>query len=152
MQQLNISELDHRCETEIGVSKWHEIDQNRISAFAEVTKDHQFIHVDPARAISTPFGGTIAHGFLPLSLLSVMLEEGIGTISGVEMSMNYGFDKIRFLMPVRAGQSVRARFYLSEIEARPAGQSKLYITVTVDIQNEEKPALIAEWLVLLIAK
>lgn len=133
-------------------SQWHEIDQNSISAFAEATKDHQFIHVDPARAALTPFGGPIAHGFLPLSLLSALLEDGIGAINGVEMSMNYGFDKIRFLKPVCAGQSIRARFFLKDVEARSLGQTKLHIAVTVEIKNEEKPALIAEWLVLLIAK
>ncbi|MBR9826306.1 MAG: MaoC family dehydratase [Alphaproteobacteria bacterium] len=131
---------------EIGVSRWIEVDQGRIDVFAEVTEDPQFIHIDPERAAKeTPFGGTIAHGFLSLSLLSPMAMDIAFTLEGIGMGINYGFDKVRFLQPVRAGKKVRGRFVLDDAQERNPGQFTLRYTVTVEIEGEDKPALIAQW-------
>lgn len=132
---------------EIGVSGWRTVDQARIDAFAQATDDHQFIHVDPERAKrETPFGGTIAHGFLSLSILSGMAYEVMPTLNGAAMSINYGFDKIRFLTPVRAGKRVRARFTLSEATMRTPKELLIRNATTLEIEDEPKPALIADWL------
>jgi acyl dehydratase len=132
---------------EIGVSGWRTVDQARIDAFAQATDDHQFIHVDPERAKrETPFGGTIAHGFLSLSILSGMAYEVMPTLNGAAMSINYGFDKIRFLAPVRAGKRVRARFTLSEATMRAPKELLIRNATTLEIEDEPKPALIADWL------
>ncbi|MBR1220660.1 MaoC family dehydratase [Bradyrhizobium sp. U87765 SZCCT0131] len=136
--------------TEIGTSPWHLVDQARIDAFAEVTEDHQFIHVDPARAArETPFGGTIAHGFLSLSLMSVFAYEVLPAIEGTRMSVNYGFDKLRFVSPVRAGARVRGRFTLAEATLRGPNELLSRTQVTVEIEGGDKPALVADWLGLL---
>ncbi|MEW6642743.1 MAG: MaoC family dehydratase [Pseudomonadota bacterium] len=136
--------------TEVGVSAWHLVDQARIDAFAQVTEDHQFIHVDPARAArETPFGGTIAHGFLSLSLMSVFAYEVLPSIEGTRMSVNYGFDKLRFVSPVRAGSRVRGRFTLAEATLRAPNELLSRTHVTVEIEGGEKPALVADWLGLL---
>jgi len=134
---------------EIGVSKWIEIDQSRIDTFADVTEDHQFIHLDAERAAAeTPFGGTIAHGFLSLSLAARMaMDVGFG-IEGTAMGINYGFDKIRFLQPVRSGKRIRGRFVLQEANERKPGQWLLKQSLTVEIEGEDKPALIAQWLMM----
>ena len=134
---------------EIGVSKWIEIDQSRIDTFADVTEDHQFIHLDAERAAAeTPFGGTIAHGFLSLSLAARMaMDVGFG-IEGTAMGINYGFDKIRFLQPVRSGKRIRGRFVLQEANERKPGQWLLKQSLTVEIEDEDKPALIAQWLMM----
>lgn len=147
---FNITDLKKQVGTELGVSEWHEIDQDRVSAFAAVTEDFQFIHVDPAKAVETPFGGTIAHGFLPLSLLSVMFAEVVGDISGTGMSLNYGFEAVRFISPVRTGKSIRGRFNLQACKERQPGQWQLELVVSVEIDGEDKPALVARWLVLLV--
>lgn len=132
---------------EIGVSPWHLIDQRRIDAFAETTEDHQFIHVDPARAArETPFGGTIAHGFLTLSMLSVFNYEVIPRIAGAAMGVNYGFDRLRFISPVRAGSRIRGRFTLIEAKMRSASELMSRTAVTVEIEGEDKPALAADWI------
>lgn len=132
---------------EIGVSSWITIDQAQIDAFAHATNDHQFIHVDPERAKrETPFGGTIAHGFLSLSVLSGLAYEVMPTLNGAAMSINYGFDKIRFLTPVRAGKRVRARFMLSEATMRAPTELLIRNATTLEIEGEPKPALIADWL------
>ena len=131
---------------EIGVSDWMEIDQARIDAFADCTEDHQFIHIDPVAAASTPFGGTIAHGFLTLSLMSQMSYQAAPVLEGVAMGVNYGFDKLRFLQPVRAGSRVRGRFKLIGAEEKGAGRWLIKHEVTVEIEGGDKPALIAEWL------
>ncbi|MEQ7153800.1 MaoC family dehydratase [Brevundimonas aurifodinae] len=136
--------------TEIGVSRWFEIDQARIDAFARITEDEQFIHVDPEAAKATPFGGTIAHGFLTLSLASAMSYDAVKPLDGVVMGVNYGFDKLRFLAPVPAGSKVRGRFKL--LSAEDKGHSGgvvrwlLKHELTVEIEGGDKPALIAEWL------
>lgn len=131
---------------EIGVSPWHLIDQSRIDRFAEVTEDHQFIHVDPERARKTPFGTTIAHGFLTLSLLSVFAYEVLPSLEGAAMGVNYGFDKLRFLSPVRSGSRVRGRFTLAGATMRTPKELLARTGVTVEIEGEDKPALVADWL------
>ena len=131
---------------ELGVSRWFEIDQARIDAFAEVTEDHQFIHVDPQKAKHTPFGGTIAHGFLNLSLVTPMGYDAIPPVEGVTMSLNYGFDKVRFLTPVPAGSRVRGRFVLKSMTDRGPREFMTCLAVTIEVEGLEKPALIADWL------
>jgi len=151
MPVVKPSELGDRVGKEIGVSRWIEVDQGRIDAFAEVTEDPQFIHIDPERAAKeTPFGGTIAHGFLSLSLLSPMAMDLGFSLEGMAMGINYGFEKIRFLQPVRAGRKVRGRFVLEEAIERNPGQYMLRYGVTVEIEGEEKPALVAQWLTMQI--
>lgn len=137
---------DHVGE-EVGVSPWVEITQADVNAFAEVTRDPQFIHIDPEKAAKTAFGGTIAHGFFTLSLLTYFLREGAGvTIEGTSMGINYGFDKLRFLAPVRVGKKVRGRTKLLSVEESKPNQFRLKYEVTVEIEDGEKPALVAEWL------
>jgi acyl dehydratase len=131
---------------ELGPSRWLDVTQERIDAFAEATEDRQFIHTDPAAAARTPFGGTIAHGFLTLSLLSRMAAEGMLIPDGVKMAVNYGFDRVRFLAPVKSGKRVRGRFTLDSIEEKAPGQWLLRHIVTVEIEGEDKPALTAAWL------
>jgi acyl dehydratase len=132
---------------EIGVSSWHLIDQPRIDTYADVIEDHQFIHVDPERAKrETAFGTTIAHGFLTMSLLSIMSYEVMPVIAGTTMGVNYGFDKLRFISPVRSGKRVRGRFVLAEAKLRKPNELQSRTNVTVEIEGEDKPALVAEWL------
>jgi acyl dehydratase len=144
------TDLEALIGTEVGVSKWIEIDQKRIDAFADATEDWQFIHVDPEAAAKTPFGGTIAHGFLTLSLMSAMTYDANPPLEGVVMGVNYGFDKLRFINPVPAGSKVRGRFKLLSAENKGAdgGVARWLIKheVTVEIEGVAKPALIAEWL------
>ena len=141
---------------EVGVSRWITVDQARIDAFARTTEDEQFIHVDPDRARATPFGGTIAHGFLTLSLLSAMTYDANPPLDGVVMGVNYGFDKLRFLAPVPAGSKVRGRFKLLSAEAKGADDGVtrwlLKHELTVEIDGADKPALIAEWLTMQMVK
>jgi len=146
MPIASIEEIKGRIGSEVGVSDWIAIDQPRIDAFAEVTDDHQFIHVDPAAAAATPFGGTIAHGFLTLSLLSRMAADAMLRPEGIKMGVNYGFEKVRFLAPVRSGKRVRGRFVLQRFEEKRPGQYQFVHEVTVEIEGEDKPALIAEWI------
>lgn len=131
---------------EIGVSRWHTIDQKRIDTYADVIEDWQFIHVDPERAKSTPMGTTVAHGFLTMSLMSIMSYEVMPVIQGTTMGFNYGFDKLRFLSPVKAGSRVRGRFTLAEATLRKPSELLSKTNVVVEIENEAKPALAAEWL------
>ena len=140
------SELQSLIGTEVGVSSWIEIDQARIDAFAEVTNDHQFIHVNPDLAKQTPFGTTIAHGFLTLSLASGMSYEAVAPLEGVVMGVNYGFDKLRFLAPVPVNSKVRGRFKLLSAEDKGGGRWLIKHELTVEIEGGDKPALIAEWL------
>jgi acyl dehydratase len=135
--------------SEIGVSPWRVVTQEMIDQFASATDDHQFIHVDPERAAKeTPFGGTIAHGFLLLSLLSAMTFETLPPLEGAGMGINQGFDKIRFVQPVKTGSRIRARFFLAAAKARPSGWVESAYDVTIDIENSVKPALTARWLTL----
>ena len=146
MPVASLDEIRARVGQEIGVSSWLTVDQARINAFAEATEDQQFIHTDPAAAAQTPFGGTIAHGFLSLSLLSRMGSEIFLAPKGVKMALNYGLDRVRFLAPVKSGKRVRGRFTLDSVEEKAPGQILFRYTVTVEIENEEKPALTAQWL------
>src|SRR6059058_2802777 len=150
MPPANLAEIRARVGEEIGISDWLAVDQARIDAFAESTEDRQFIHVDPAAAAQTPFGGTIAHGFLTLSLLSRMAAEAMLVPDGMKMAVNYGLDRVRFLAPVKSGKRVRGRFVLDSIEEKAAGQWLLHHAVTVEIEEQEKPALSAQWLTLII--
>jgi acyl dehydratase len=132
---------------EVGVSAWHPVDQSRIDAYADVIEDHQFIHVDPERAKKeTTFGTTIAHGFLTMSLLSIMSYEVMPVIEGTTMGVNYGFDRLRFISPVRSGSHVRGRFTLAEVKLRKPRELQSRTSVTVEIEGEEKPALVADWI------
>ena len=141
------SEIDSVIGTEIGVSDWVTIDQERINKFAEATGDFQYIHVDKDRAAETPFGATIAHGFLTLSLLSKLSSMNGGIkLENAVMGINYGLDKVRFVNPVRVNSKIRARFELIGAEEKKPKHFLLKHNVTVEIEGEEKPALIAEWL------
>ena len=132
---------------EVGVTDWLTIEQERIDQFADATDDHQYIHVDAERAAQTPFGGTIAHGFLTLSLLSALSSRGGGLkLENTVMGINYGLDRVRFVNPVRSGQRIRARFNLGSAEEKTPGRYLTRYAVTVEIEGEEKPALVADWL------
>ena len=140
-------ELASRVGREIGVSAWATIDQPMIDTFAKLTGDTHFIHVDPARAAQVlPSGGTIAHGFLTLSLLSNMAYQVCPTIVGVRYPLNYGFNRLRFVAPVPVGSRVRGHFVLKSAEAIDAAQRQIVYDVTVEIDGKPKPALAAEWL------
>jgi acyl dehydratase len=140
------AQLQEQTGSVLGRSEWLLLDQQRIDAFADVTEDHQYIHVDVERAAKTPFGGTIAHGLLTLSLIVHLCRDHIPQLAGTQMLLNYGFDKVRFLAPVRAGSRIRAVTRLAEsIERRP-GQILVKLDVSVEIEGERKPALAAEWL------
>jgi len=146
MPVASIEEIRGRIGSEVGVSDWIIVDQARIDAFADVTEDHQFIHIDPEAAAKTPFGGTIAHGFLTLSLLSRFAADAMLRPDGIKMGVNYGFEKVRFLAPVRSGKRVRGRFTLASFEEKRPGQYQFTHTVTVAIEGEDNPALIADWI------
>ena len=135
---------------ELGPSSWLEIDQDRIDRFAEATLDRQFIHVDPERAAKTPFGGTIAHGFLSLSLLPHLSEEQAVAPEGTTMAINYGLNKVRFLQPVKAGSEVRAHSTTLSAVEKGAGRVLITSAVSVEIRGEEKPALVAETLAMFV--
>jgi acyl dehydratase len=146
---LTLAELQLHEGKELGTSDWHLVSQDEIDRFADATGDHQFIHIDPARAAKeTPFGTTIAHGFLTLSLLSKFAGQAIPGIEGRVMGINYGFERIRFLAPVRSGARVRGRFNLHSVTVRGERELLLRISTTIEIENEDKPALAADWLTL----
>ena len=144
------SDLKSYIGKDLGCSDWFEIDQDRIDRFADVTEDHQFIHVDAAKAKHGPFGATIAHGFLTLSLLTKLTEDCGLVPENTVMGVNYGCDKVRFVQPVRVNQRVRARVVPQSVLERAPGQFLIKSEITVEIDGEDKPALIAEWLALLI--
>jgi len=146
MPVSSLDDIRSRIGEEVGVSSWLTVDQARIDAFADATEDHQFIHVDPAAATAAGLGGTIAHGFLSLSLLSRMAADAMLLPEGLKMALNYGFDRIRFLAPVRSGKRVRGRFVLDSVEEKAPGQLLMRHIVTVEIEGEDKPALSAVWL------
>src|SRR5690348_17049042 len=150
MPLASLTEIKSRIGDEVGVSGWITVDQARIDAFADATEDRQFIHVDPGAAARTPFRGTIAHGFLSLSLLSRMGAEAMLMPEGLQMAINYGLDRVRFLAPVRSGKRVRGRFVLDSVEEKAPSQWLLRHTVSVEIENEDKPVLTAQWLTLMI--
>lgn len=141
-----LADLEKAVGSEVGVSPWREITQDMIDRFADVTDDHNFIHVDPEAAKKTPFGGTIAHGFLSLSMLSTLTYETLPAIKGRKMGINYGFDQIRFAAPVKSGSRVRARFKLADVNIRPSGYVQTSYDVVMEIEGMAKPAFTARWL------
>ena len=141
---VSAAELQDLVGTELEPSEWLEISQDRVNEFADATNDHQFIHVDLERAKASPFGGTIAHGFLTLSLLTHLVSETMVVPNNTAMTINYGSDKVRFLKPVAVGQRVRAKQQLVKVNEKKPGQWLLKTSVNVEIEGEETPALIAE--------
>jgi len=150
MQSASLDQIRSKIGTDIGTSSWIAVGQDRIDLFADATEDQQFIHVDPDAAARTPFGGTIAHGFLSLSLLSRMAEDVMLVPDGLKMVVNYGFERLRFVAPVRSGKRVRGHFTLDAIEEKKPGQLLARHTVSVEIEGEAKPALTAQWLVMIL--
>jgi len=147
MPITTLDEIRAKVGHPIGTSDWLEVGQDRISEFADATEDRQFIHIDPiAAAAHTPFGGTIAHGFLTLSLLSRMAADAMLVPDTTKMAVNYGLDRVRFLAPVKAGKRIRGHFTLESAEDKAPGQLLLKHNVTVEIEGEDKPALTAQWL------
>ena len=145
--EITADDLKKMIGQEVGVSDWLQIDQQRIDQFAQATDDFQFIHVDPDRAAATPFGGTIAHGFLTLSLLSYLgNSDGRPKIAGTRMAINYGLDRVRFVTPVKVGSRIRARFTLKDIQEKQPGRYLITHHVVVEIDGEDKPAMVADWL------
>ena len=147
MTTISAQQMQARIGTET-VSDWVEVSQAMIDRFAEATGDHQFIHVDPVAATATPFGGTIAHGFLTLSLMPLLAAKvpDAPQLAGVRMGVNYGGNKVRFLTPVRSGSRVRGRFRLLAFDEKRPGQYQQTTEFTVEIEGADKPALIAEWI------
>lgn len=147
MTAVPVEQLFAKVGEHIGSSNWVMVDQSMIDRFADATGDRQFIHVDPEKAKATPFGGTIAHGFLTLSLFPQLYENSdVPSIEGTKMGVNYGGNKVRFLAPVRSGKRVRGHFKLLGIETKRPGQYQQTLEFTVEIEGEDKPALIAEWI------
>ncbi|MGZ2505316.1 MaoC family dehydratase [Rhizobium leguminosarum] len=150
MNEISLADVSWRVGQEVGTSEWITIDQTTVNLFADATHDHQFIHVNPERAaVESPFGGTIAHGFLTLSLLSVMNFSGMPKIREQTMGLNYGFDQVRFMSPVKTGSRVRGRFVLSDCRFRGASMLVTTYEVTVEIENESRPALTANWITII---
>lgn len=146
MSEITLDAYKAMIGQEVGVSKWFDVKQERINQFADVTEDHQFIHVDPERAKTTPFGGTVAHGFLTLSLLAPMAFDAQPQIKNTVMAVNYGFDRVRLMAPVPAGSRIRGHFVLKEIVERGPKEIMARSEVTVEIDGGQKPALVADWL------
>ena len=144
-----LSELSALVGQEVAMSDWISITQERVDQFAQATGDHQWIHVDQERAKNGPFGGTIAHGFLTLSMLARFLQTGFDK-PDVKATVNYGFDKVRFLSPVKSGKRIRGHFKLLDLTEKRAGQWVLKLESTVEIEGEDKPALLAEWILQLV--
>ncbi|WP_283196181.1 MaoC family dehydratase [Rhizobium sp. AN80A] len=145
VKEISLADVRGLVGTETGLSDWIVVDQTMIDAFADATHDHQFIHTDPVRAAESPFGGTIAHGFLTLSLLSTMNYNCLPKVREQTMGINYGFDAVRFAAPVKSGARIRGRFVLAEARFRGAGMLMTTYEVTIEIENERKPALTARW-------
>ena len=150
LQIVPVDQLADYVGKDLGESDWFTVDQDRINAFANATNDHQFIHVDPEAAKATPWGTTIAHGFLTLSLLPFLTASAGIVPEGMVMAINYGSDKVRFLEPVRVGSEIRARVRLADVTEKAPGRYLFKTDVTVEIKGSEKPALIAETLSMFI--
>lgn len=148
MPQVPVAELSQYVGKELGRSDWLTIDQNRINLFAEATGDFQFIHVDPVKAAKTPFGSTIAHGFLTLSLIPKLMEGILVLPEGLKMVVNYGLDSVRFIQPVKVNSNVRLKVDLAQATEKKPGQWLLKIIATLEIEGQDKPAYIAEPLTL----
>lgn len=147
-----VAELPEWKGKALPASSWFKITQKRVNQFADATNDHQFIHVNRLKAKFTPFRGTVAHGFLSLSLLSHLNEEHIIVPEGTKMSVNYGANKLRFIAPVRVGKRIRSHQTIKDVTEKKPGQWLLTIDVSVEIEDEDKPALVAEMLALFIVK
>jgi acyl dehydratase len=146
MPTVSLEELKAKIGQPLGTSEWLTVDQAMIDKFADATGDHQFIHVDVEKAKQTPFGGTIAHGFLSLSLMPILTQMAdLPRAEGIKMGVNYGGNKTRFLAPVRSGKRVRGHFKLLELDEKRPGQWQQTVEYTLEIEGEDKPALIAEW-------
>lgn len=145
--RVTIEELATRVGEDLGVSGWTVVDQHRIDGFAEATGDRQFIHVDPVAARDTPFGGTIAHGFLTLSLVAPFSLDVLPEVVGARMSINYGLNRLRFVSPVRCGARVRGRFKLAALAAQDNNCYLQTLEAVVEIEDSPRPALVAEWLI-----
>ena len=146
MQMLSPEAAKALVGTDLGASDWYLIDQDMVNRFADLTNDHQFIHVNPEMAKMTPFGGTIVHGFFTLSMLAGLQPEGAIVLEGIKMGVNYGCDRIRVLEPVPVGSRIRARHKLKAIDDKGGGRWLLTSEVTIEIEGKDKPALIADWL------
>lgn len=147
MDRITSSQLPSYVGKQIGISEWVMIDQERINQFADVTLDHQFIHIDEEKAAQTMFGGTIAHGFLTLSMLSRFATTGgMPKIEDVKMGVNYGFEKVRMINPVKSGKRVRGVFTLLSADEKTPGNWKMVMGVKVEIEGEDKAAMVAEWI------
>jgi acyl dehydratase len=145
VHETSAEALRGKVGSELGTSDWIEIDQAMIDAFADLTRDRYFIHVDPPRAAATQFGSTIAHGFLTLSMLSGMAYQAVPAVEGTKTQVNYGFNRLRFISPVPVGSRIRGRFVLKSFEANGTRWQAVY-DVTVEIEGKPKPALAAEWI------
>ena len=147
MSAISPQEMKDMVGQNLGTSEWLLVDQEMINKFADATGDHQFIHVNEEMAKMTPFGGTIAHGFLTLSLFPVLMAKSdCPRVEGVKMGVNYGGNKVRFLAPVRSGKRVRAHFKLLDLEEKRPGQWQQTLEFSIEIEGEDKPALMAEWI------
>ncbi|WAC24699.1 MaoC family dehydratase [Blastomonas sp. SL216] len=147
MSAISPQEMKDMVGKTLGTSEWLLVDQDMINKFADATGDHQFIHVNEEMAKMTPFGGTIAHGFLTLSLFPVLMAKSdCPRVEGVKMGVNYGGNKVRFLAPVRSGKKVRGHFKLLDLEEKRPGQWQQTLEFTVEIEGEDKPAVMAEWI------
>ena len=144
MPFVAVAQIKDYVGKELGYSEWLTIDQERINLFAEATGDFQFIHIDPVKAAQTPFGSTIAHGFLTLSLIPKLMEDILVVPEGLKMVVNYGLDSVRFIQPVKVGSKVRLKVELTDATEKKPGQWLLKATTTLEIEGEEKPAYIAE--------
>ena len=151
MATISIADMRQRVGTET-IGDWVTVDQAMIDAFADATGDRQFIHVDPVAAAATPFGGTIAHGFLTLSLMPRLAASvaDAPVVEGMRMAVNYGANKLRFLSPVRSGSRVRGRFVTLAFDERKPGNFYHLVAFTVEIEGQDTPALIAEWITLIV--
>lgn len=149
---IQAQQLSDYVGKETGVSRWFTVTQQQIDSFADATHDHQYIHTDPIRAKGSPYGCTIAHGFLSLSLLSAISYESAINLENTVMGINYGFDKIRFLQPVKVNSRVRGRMVLANVIEKAPEQFLYTWDVTVEIESQPKPALIAQWLTMTIIK
>ena len=152
MKLINKTDIADYQSYQAEPTDWHVVTQDQINQFADATLDHQFIHTDPDKALDTPFGGTIAHGFLTLSMLSHFAESFGLVIEGTYMGINYGFDSVRFIAPVKVDSRIRAHAKTMEIVEKKPGQFMLKTAVTIEIEGEQKPALIANWLGMLMVK
>ena len=146
VRTMTIDEVRSYTGQEIGVSDWFTLDQDRINQFADLTEDHMFLHVDPDAAAATPFGSTIAHGLLTLSMMPVMAYQAMPGVSGTKMGVNYGYNKVRFMAPVKSGKRIRGHFVVQGIEDKSDGRRQITHDVTIEIEGEAKPALVAEWI------